>query len=75
MCEFCHVVGLVKFGGIDFVNGIGVDLLLGTIVTLHQYSSLGEVFYDPTADKGRGWIPKPDIALAGKVVLALHDST
>lgn len=74
MCEFCHVVGLVEFGGIDFVDGVGIDLLLGAIVTLHQYLPFRQILDNPSPDKGRVGIPEPDISLAGEVVLPLYDA-
>ena len=74
MCEFCHVVGLVEFGGIDFVDGVCIDFLLGSIVTLYQYPPFRQIVHNPSPDESRVGIPKPDISLAGEVVLALYDA-
>lgn len=74
MCELRHVIGLVKLGRIDLINRIGINLLLGAIVTLHQYLSLGEIFYDPASDESCDGVSEPDIAFAGEVVLALYNS-
>jgi hypothetical protein len=74
MCEFCHVVGLVEFGWVDFVDGVRIHLLLAAVVALDQKSSLGQVFHDPAAHECRRWIAEPDIALAREVVLALDDA-
>ena len=75
MCEFSHVVGLVEFGGIDLVNGISVDVLLGAIVALDQDTSSWQVLDNPSTDEGCGGVSEPDIALAGEVVLALYDAS
>ena len=75
MGEFRHVVGLVELGRIDLVDGVGVDILLCAIVALDEDASTRQVLDDPSADEGRDGIPKPDIALAGEVVLAFHDAT
>jgi len=74
MCEFSHVVGLVEFGGIDLINGVGIDILLGAIVTLDQDPSSRQVLYNPPADKSRGGISKPNITFAREVILALDDA-
>lgn len=74
MRKFSHIVGLVEFGGIDLVNGIGFDILLGAIVALDQDSSSWQVLDDPSADEGGGGVSEPDIALAREVVLALYDA-
>jgi|TARA_R110002003_G_scaffold37_18_gene2242 hypothetical protein len=71
MRELGHVVGLVEFGGIDLVDRVRVDLLLGAIVALHEQPPIGQLFYDPASDEGGCRIPKPDIALAREVVLSL----
>jgi hypothetical protein len=72
--ELCHVVGLVELGGIDLVGGFRVDLLLGAVVALHEEPPLGQLFDDPSPDEGCDGILKPDVALAGEVVLALDDA-
>lgn len=74
MCEFCHIVGLIEFGRIDLINGVGIDVLLGAIVTLNQDPSPRQILYNPSPYKRRCWISKPDIALAREVILALDDS-
>ena len=75
MCEFCHIIGLVEFGGIDLINGVGIDVLLGAIVTLDQYPPPWQILYNPSPYERRCWISKPDIALAREVILALDYST
>lgn len=74
VCQLCHVVGLVEFGGIDLVHGICVNLLLRAVVTLYQQPSLRQVVNNPAPNESRGRIPEPDIALAREVVLSLDDS-
>jgi hypothetical protein len=72
--EFCHVVCLVELGRIDLVHSIRLDLLLGAIVALHEDASLGQILYYPASDESSRRIPKPDIALAREVILALDDA-
>jgi len=52
MRELRHVVGLVKLGRIDLVDGIGLHLLLCAIIALDQQRSSGPLFHYPAADKG-----------------------
>jgi hypothetical protein len=75
MGEFCHVVGLVELGRIDFVHGIRLDLLLSAIVALHEDASFGQVLDNPAPDECRCRVSQPNIAFARKVVLALDDAS
>ena len=69
-----HVAGLVELGWVDFVDGVGVDLLLRAILALHQQPPARALLDDPAPHEGALGVVQPDIALAGEVVLALDDA-
>ena len=73
MRQLSHVASLVELGWVDFVDSILFDLLLGAIVTLHEQLPACELFDHPSSDESVLGVVQPDIALAGKVVLALYD--
>lgn len=72
VCELCHVAGLVEFCGIDWVDGVWVDLLLGAIVALHEQLAVSQLFHHPAPNEGGDGVPKPDVAFAREVTLALY---